>query len=240
MGDPSAVEPLIAVLLKSGDAPEQDAAERAIWLCALRSANERERVQPLLQAYSKAAPAERVVLLPALGRLGGSDILPTVLTAQSEQDPALRDAAVRALANWPDASVADRLLDIAREASVPAHRIWSLRGYVRVVTIPGARAPEQTLQMLRQAWDLAARIDERKLILQRLSAVPCPAALTFAIDQFTQPDLKQDAVATAAALAEALLPSAPEFSRAAMEKIMAATDDPTLRTRLSRHLNQNR
>ncbi len=47
--------------------------------------------------------------------------------------------------------------------------------------------------------------------------------------------------ATAAAtLAEALTASSPELARIAMEKVVAATNDPVLRERLQRHLNQNR
>ncbi len=80
-----------------------------------------------------------------------------VCAAVDEVDQSVRDAGYRALANWPDATVADELLDIAKTSEVASYRVWSLRAYARVVSMPNERPPQQTFEMLKSVMELANR-----------------------------------------------------------------------------------
>ena len=153
LGDSSTATALIPRLLAAATSEERSAAERAIWLCALRSDGSQRQADPLLAVYARGNAKERVVLLPVLGRFGGSQVRDVVRTALTDSDAAFRAAAVRALANWPDATVADDLFQLAQQADVPAHRIWALRGYVRVVTLPDVPPGGA------DAWDAATGVE---------------------------------------------------------------------------------
>jgi HEAT repeat protein len=240
LGDAAAVPQLIACLLTADSADEQAAAERAVWLCAQRNARSAEPAAPVMDVYERADADQRMRLLPVLGRLGGARAAETLNAALADSRGDVRAAAVRGLANWPDAAVAGQLLRLAREADEPAHRIWALRGYVRVVTLPDARGAQQTVKLLQDAWQLATRDEERNLILQRLPAVVCTASLDMAVGKMRDPKLQTQAVAAAAQLAEALLPTEPQAAREAIKKILEADVDPALRTRLGRHLSSDR
>ncbi|OHB82007.1 MAG: hypothetical protein A2W31_05300 [Planctomycetes bacterium RBG_16_64_10] len=98
----------------------------------------------MLAALKTAPPAGRAALLPALGRLGGSEALAVVRAAMNDPDGAIRDAAVRALSNWPAATVADQLMQLAREADQQPHRVWALRGLARVIARQGGTQPQET------------------------------------------------------------------------------------------------
>jgi hypothetical protein len=236
LGDATSVPPLIARLLNSGTAEEQAAAERAIWRCALRCTGTVDPAAPVVAAYRSGRERDRVLLLPVLGRLGGPAASEILHAARADAQPALQAAAIRGLSNWPDATVADELLQVARQSEVPEHRIWAVRGYIRVVAIPGARPADHTLSMLQDAWKLSTRDEERRLILQRLPAVVCVGSLEMAVGQLQQRALQPEALAAAAQLAESLLASDPAAARLAIEKILACDVDPALRVRLSRHL----
>jgi len=181
--------------------------------------------------------SERTLLLPVLGRIGGPRAAELIKAALADTQPAVRAAAVRGLANWPDAAVAGQLIQLAQQADVPMHRVWALRGYIRVVSLPSTRAAQQTADMLHDAWQLATRDEERNLILQRLPAAVCAKSLEMAVEQLHEPQLQTEAVLAAAQLAEALLPSDPQAARSAIRKILQANVDPALRARLSRHLS---
>jgi len=92
-----------------------------------------------------------------------------VVAETKSNDSAVADAAIRALADWPDASAAGDLLTLARTAEKDGHRILALRGYVRLVGLPSNRPVAQTVRMYKDALDAAKRAEEKKLILAGLS-----------------------------------------------------------------------
>ena len=240
LGDATIVPPLITRLLAAATSDEQAAADRAVWLCSLRGKGSADPAAPVIEAYQHATVSERALLLPVLGRIGGPRAAEIIHAALADTQPDVRAAAVRGLANWPDATVADRLIQLARQADVPVQRVWALRGYIRVVSLPSTRTAEQTVGQLQDAWQLATRDDERKLILQRLPAIVCAASLAMAMNQINEPALQAEAVQAAAQLAEALLPTDPQAARSAIQKILQVNVDPDLRTRLNRHLSTDR
>ena len=108
-------------------------------------------------------PTERSALLPTLARFGGEEVLAAVhASCRSRRRRTERDAGYRALANWPDATVADELLQIARAHEVEAYRFWALRAYARVVSLPSDRDPLVTFNMLRGALELASRQQDKR------------------------------------------------------------------------------
>jgi HEAT repeat protein len=238
LGDETTVPALIPLLLAAKTSPELAVAERAVWLCAERDDDVQRRADPLLQAYERAPVAERAVLLPVLGRIGGARALEVVHAAGKDRNENLRAASVRALANWPDATAANELLELARGGEQPSYRVWALRGYIRIVTLPGVRSADETLALLEPALKLANRPDELQLILGRLSAVPCPRSLQIAMEYVDHPTLGPEAIGAAAKLAESLLPDSPELARDAITKILKVTSDPILRARLERAVNK--
>ena len=238
LGNAELLPRLLPGLLQADSDEEQAAWERTIWRCALRDALSADPAQPVLLMYEQANTDERARLLPLLGRLGGTHAMEILQAARHDPQPNVRGAAVRGLANWPDASVAPDLWQLAGEAAIPEQRIWALRGYIRVVTLPGARQPDETARMLEEAWERATRDAERRLILQRLPAAPCPRALQLAMIQLDAAQLEADtlrgdAVLAAAQLAESLLASDREAALSAINTLLERELDPDLRTRLS-------
>jgi hypothetical protein len=224
-----AVPALVGLLERSRSPEERELVERAIAAGCQKIADPHQRLQPLVSALHGADVSKRCVLLPALGRVGGLQARELVRAAIADTDAKVQDAGVRALSNWPDASVADELLRIVRTSRNEQHRVWALRGFVRVVSVPGQKPPQEAAALLRQALALADKLENKKLIVSRLIAVHVPDSLALAVSCLDDPELHADATRAALRLAEALRYSHPAEARTALEKISRVARDEGLR-----------
>jgi len=229
-------ESLARLLCKTAPGEEREAAGRAAWMSCQKIPDPALRSAPLLAAMGEADVAGQCAILPSLARLGGERSLAAIHEALQSKDQAVRDAGYRALANWPDATVADELLDIAKTSKIESYRVWSLRAYVRVISLPNARPPEQTFEMLRRAMDLATRTEDRELIVSRLESVRVPEALTLLLSFLDDDKLKDSAVPAVFTLAKGLSRSHPDQAKAALEKVYPMMIDAAIRQQIPKVL----
>jgi HEAT repeat protein len=215
---PELVQRLIDV---AGDEARQ-AAEDAVVKTALRIEEAEQRAGPVLAALEGASGNAKASLVRVLGRIGGPRALEAIRAARLSVEGEVVDAAVRALANWPDPEVLDDLLDIARSSLDQTHAVLALRGYVRLVRLPSERPPLETFEMLEKVMPLAQRPDERKLVLSALADVRHVSALQTAESLLDDETLRDEAGVTTLAIARALAAEEPEAARAAIEKVRAA------------------
>jgi len=141
----------------------------------------------------------------------------------------LRDAAVRGLCNWPNATVADDLLKLATLSSDGDHKVSALRAYVRVVTLPTPERKDlQTLEALKKAMSLASRDDEKKLILSRVAAnARHVQTLRWVLPYLDDAALRKEAAKAIVELGhrkELLEPNKKEFTPALNKVIEVCTD----------------
>jgi len=184
---------LVQLMLKEPDASARSAAEKAVLAAVRQLGDPSEGVRAILAVHARAAGAARGTTLRVLGRLGGSDALAAVRRDLHHPEEVVRDAAVRLLAEWPDAAVADDLLSLARTSTTSTHRILALRGYIRVIGLPSKRPFVQTIRMYEQALGLTTRPDEKRLALSGLASFPHPETLKIAQACMKDPALKAEA-----------------------------------------------
>jgi HEAT repeat protein len=225
MAPPEQAEALVSLLAKSTPGEEREAAGRAVWMACEKIADPAARSEPLFAGYEKADSVGRAAILPSIARIGGDKALATVHAAMKSDDQGLRDAGYRALANWPDASVAEELFDIAKNSENEAYRIWTLRAYARVVSLPDAFSPEKAFEMLKSAMDLAKRDEDRCLIVTRLAAVRTPGSLELLLSYLDDPALKEGAVEAVFLSAKGLSQSHPDIAEPALRKVRELTKD---------------
>ena len=227
---------LVDLLSKTPPGTLRAAAGRAVWMSCQKIVDPAQRAAPLLAAVKTADAAGKCALLPSLARLGGAGSLAAVHNAMQSEDRAVRDAGYRALANWPDASVADELLDTAKNGKDPAHRIWTLRAYARVVALPSDRPPQKTFEMLTAALELASRLEDKQLIVSRLASVRAPQALSLLVSYLDNAELGAAAVPAVFTLAKGLSQSHPDQAKAALEKVRPLTKDAAISQQISKVL----
>ncbi len=154
-------------------------------------------------ALATAAGPVRVSLLNVLGAVGGRDALPLLRGALKSDDPQQRQAAVRALAGWPDAEPLGDLLAAAKVASDGVARTLALRGVAQLASL-GKDQPEKTVAALREALAVAATPDERKALVSALGKAPCLDALTVASAGADEEAVRDEAALAALQVAGAI------------------------------------
>jgi hypothetical protein len=111
--------------------------------------------------------------------------------------PEIRRGAILALSDWPNSTPMPDLLDRARGDSNPAYQILSLQGYLKLIGLPDARTPADTVRMLSDAMSVAKRADEKKSILSMVQRINTPEALALAEGAAKDPEIAAEAKAAA-------------------------------------------
>lgn len=162
---------LVNLLLETEPGKHQDEVEKTILLVTEKLPDDADRSKLVREALEYVPGSRAPKYLPVLGRLGGSAALRIIESNLVSRDDKVRAAAIRALCNWPNAEVADRLLRIAKSSEDKTFHRWALRAYVRVVTLESNRPPKKTLAMLQESMELARVIDDKRLVLERAATV---------------------------------------------------------------------
>ena len=195
---PEALPKMVALFLKLSDGGEQDVALRSVVMVAKTIANVEQRAGALLEVYAGASPRQKELLLVALPELGGQKALETVTAAVNGSEDNLRNAAVGALANWPDQAADAAMIQAAASATNVTQQALLLRGLVRVVR-EGTQPAAAKLGRYQAALAAARRPDEKKLILGALVDIKTMESLLLLDKYLDDPELR-DEVASVAVL----------------------------------------
>ena len=194
-------------------------------------------LDPLLAAYAQSQGEPKVALLRILCAAGGPPSLKIVRAAADDENPVLKEAAQRALCDWPFAEVLPDLEKMIQTATSPKIKILALRGYVK--RVPAQEAPvAQKVEAYKKAFGWATRDEERKLVLASLSAVSSPDALALATSCFDNAGLRDDACLAAVAVAENLGGALSEQVGPAMERVVKVSANERVLVRARQCLKQ--
>jgi HEAT repeat protein len=125
-------------------------------------------------------PKSRARLIRILGKIGDNSKLALLRLSLNDENKDIKDAAVRALADWPGLSPKYDLLQITRNTGDSTHKILALRAYIRMIERDKYQSPEGAVQSLKTALGLASRPEEKKLVLGVLPVFACKEALILA------------------------------------------------------------
>lgn len=237
LAGPEHVAGLVQGVLKAEPGREREAAEKAVMFTCNRIAEVDRRAEPLLAAMRALDADDRTAILPTLGRIGGAGALQSVEAALSDSAPEVHDAGLRALCNWPDASVASRLIKLAQQDEHVEHQTRAIRALIRIASLPDGRPDSEKLESLRTAMTACQRDIERNLVLQRASAIRIPETLRFLVPFLDQPAYAQQACLAVVELAhhrnlrEA---NKAEFEQA-LDKVIQVSQDAVVIDRANRY-----
>lgn len=235
--DKTDIPRLVKLLLRSEAGKHRDEAEKTILLVCDKLPAGADRSELVLAALAKVDRAESPKYLPVLGRLGGAKALAAIDQSLADSDPAVQEAAVRALCNWPNAEVAERLLKLATDSKDRAHRLWALRAYIRVVSLKSDRPEAETLAMLQNAFQLADGVSEKRLAIERASTVRTMEAVNWVAPLLDDPQLAQAACGTLVELAHHRFLRHPNMGHFGpiLDKVAKISEDPAIVERAKRY-----
>ncbi len=235
LGNENQIAGITRKLETAQDERERQAAERALESIANRSGARCAEI--ILASYKEAKPDSRVVLLRLLGMAGGPRALEAVRTAFQEGDPAVRQAALRVLADWSNADAAPDLLRLAQTCDNPNWSLLAFRGYVRLCRESQNSASEK-IQMLSEALKLARTAAQKRLVIAALGDLPQPAALSLLSPFFEDADLVEVTSLAVLRVASSLDPKSSDEIAPALKKVVKLSTNPDVQDQAKKMLEK--
>ena len=228
VGTDNELEGLIQLVL-GGKTPGASAALQAV---ANRASNKSAAAQKLIALAKTAPPQQMASLFDVLALLGGNDALTVLSSSAGGSNEEVKDAAVRALANWPDFPATTPLLVIASDPNTKrVHNVLAVQAIARLVKSSDKEPAALRLKTAIAAMHTAARDEEKKLMLSALASVPDRTAGEAIKPFLSIPKYREEAGLAAVTLAEALRktdkPAAKDLAEAV--KKAAVSDEATRR-----------
>ena len=201
MGTDKELEGLIQLVL-TRKTPGADAALQAV---ASRATDKTAAAQKLIALTQTAEPGQLASLYETLALLGGKEALSAISLAAGGSNEQVKDAAIRSLANWPDFPATTVLLVIASDPhATRVHNALAVQGIARLVKSSDKEPGAVRVKTVVAAIHVAARDEEKKLLLSALASVPDKAAGEAILPFLTMPKYQQEAGLAGLTLAETL------------------------------------
>ena len=230
LAEPPALPALLEHLLNLRSPAARGDAQSAAIKVLEREPDSNRRSLAVIQALSQTKDAEgRRSLIALLPTCGDEQALAAVKTERTSTDASLREAALRALTDWPDADAVDALLTEAEQATQNNERVLALRGAVRLlrqsIDLPLVAIKFQ----FQRALTLARNDDETKLILSGLAGVQHGFALQLLAPHLDNPAVRAEAVQAAMTLSRRLCGAFPEPTKAVLQKLVSLPVEPAVK-----------
>jgi uncharacterized protein len=185
LGDTAACAGLVNLM----QANPQDAVSAMAEICRRETT-----VEPMLTALATVSPPGKAALLEALGSMGGDQGLAAVRAELKDADAEVRVAAVRALANWPDAAPLDDLAVLASTTTDARSKALALRGVAHLAPLAKDR-PQEAVNIITGAMKTGGAPSEQKALLAALGEISDAAALSALQASLSDPALASEAKA---------------------------------------------
>ncbi len=213
---PAVLERLVGVRAADARSDAESAAARAMQ----KITDPAQRTELIMARMAKCSNTEgRCSLLSLLPNAGDTKALDTLKKAGADNDPAIREAAIRALAAWPNATVWDPLMTVCRKSDSTTLRALALRGLTRMAGEMNAKPDAALIERYRQLMGVARNADDVKVVLAPLAGVAHPDALPLVFPLLSNPGVRAEAELAVRKIAAAIKAQNPEAARAALQRL---------------------
>lgn len=191
--------------------------------------------EALLARLPASSATARVALLRALAATGTPNALAAVQSSLTHPEASVGEAAFRVLADWSDAAALPPLLEVLRSTTNDTRRTLALRGAVRLLSL-GNQPSTQTVKAYGELLAQARGVDDRKLVLSGLGAVPDPAALKLVEPLLAAAPVRKEAESALLSIAGSLAGSSPAEAKAVASRLQKESEDAATRDRAAKLL----
>jgi HEAT repeat protein len=217
---PDDVPALLEKLANLKIADVREDAERAAARAMAKMANVSRRSEAVRRLLAKSPGIEaRCSLLRLLPVAADADALAALTAARTDKEPRIRDAAVRALAAWPDATGWDPLLAIFQQPENETHRALALRALTGLARGLNARPDAALIHRYRLLLAGARDDGDRKLILGSLADAAHPDALQLVLPLLSNAGVRAEAEVAVKKIAASIQARHPQAAKAALERL---------------------
>ncbi len=191
----------------------------------------------IISLYQKAPNgANKLFALELLATVCGPKAVDFVASQAWVDVRPIQNKATQVLGEWPDTTVAEQLLKIAKDADHP-YQSRALRGYVRLARQFGNMEEKDKITICTNAFDAATRRDDKVLIFDVIRRNPTATMLEYATTYFDKTGFEEDAYKAAVDVADKVQ-GKPAVAQEALKTVIAKTSDAELKARARRILDR--
>lgn len=189
------LEVLVNLLTKADEASSRN-LEVAIANVIQSSPNKEQHVQKLAANISRSAAPSATKFFPIFARLGDQESLNAVTNYLKSDNPALRDAAILAIADWSTPLALNELIQLSRTnlSSSLSEKVFA--GLIKNINRSSETNDQKTL-LLKDAFAVAKNNNQKRTVLASLQSTGTYQAVVFSGKFLKDPELKGTAVNTA-------------------------------------------
>ncbi|HEY5911774.1 MAG TPA: HEAT repeat domain-containing protein [Verrucomicrobiae bacterium] len=212
--------PVLAKLVALVDAGVRADAESTAAQLLAKLPDAAQRSAAVREALARAPTVEtRSACLALLPVCGDPTALEDLQRALNDSEPEVREAAVRALADWPNDSAWGDLMAVYRQQGQDKLHGVALRGFTRLLGEQNAH-PDAALMGRYKLVLQGARSDtDYRLILGVLAGVAHPDALPLVLPLLSNPSIRAEVVLAAKQIIEAIKAEHPQVAEEALKKL---------------------
>ena len=230
LGRPENLPAMVDLLVNVKSSSDRTEAEKAIAVVAHKIEKKDQQAAAVLSKLGSVKEVKaRSSLLSALGRIGDSSALPALRKELGSKEADIQTAAIRSLSVWPTAEPLADLEKLAEGSKSQLHKILALRGFVRLLGLKSKRPGKETIGMYKKAMSLAPNAMEKRRVLSGLSGMASVDALEMAAGYLADKELLMEAEVAVVKLAGSILKEHPAQGTAMLKKVIASTENETLR-----------
>ena len=237
LGETADVAKLTGLVVSKKDSGDRDSLASALATVALREKDVATRAASIIAALAAADDEAKAQLLDVLSALGGKPAYEAVRGCLASTVPGVKKAAVKALAEWPDAAPLNDLLAVAKGDANDINRILALRGYIRELALANMKADKRA-QLYRDAMGMAQRTEEKRAVLAGLAQVQDVSAYKLIATYFTDETVKAEAFLATLHVADVLAKKKGRETKAALEVVIKEATDKNLKKRAQDAFNK--
>ena len=199
LGGQKDINRLLALLVKPAETKDRGAIEHAAGVVFLSVGDNDACAAKVLTATHSASGDAKAALVRLLSKAPTPKALAAVKVLIKDSAESVSDAAIRTLADWPDATPADDVIALAKSTSNKTHRVLLLRGYVRM-----AGMSKDPTDMCLNAMKVAQTTQDKKLVLSGFGQAGSFKALNTVAKYLDDKDTREEAAMAAAKIGDKL------------------------------------
>lgn len=159
-----------------------------------------------MEQYSKVQDEQaKVSLLHVMGKLGDPQSVPVLKEAYASSDKAIAEAAFRGMTDWPGVEFLDQMKTVAQDDPDLKNKVLAYRAWIRMLNDSATdENQQQIVDGLIEAYAMAPRVEEKKLVISALGNYGNVSALEFVNEKTADEALKAEAEVALIDICEAL------------------------------------
>ncbi|MCE5187144.1 MAG: ThuA domain-containing protein [Planctomycetaceae bacterium] len=160
--------------------------ESALTAAVMKIDNRNQRAEAIIERYPQIKePKVKALFLAVAGKSGDRNAVPLLEQEFASGQPAVSEAAFRAMTQWPGGEFTGKMKEIAKHSADNKQKVLAFRAYVRMLDTDAAA--------LIDAYAFAERPEEQKVVIAALGQTPSQQSLAFLEKVSASSELKSEA-----------------------------------------------